>query len=52
MTRRALSNVCFVAAVLVFVVDLRTSTWIEATTASGMVAALLVVGMGLRRRMM
>jgi hypothetical protein len=33
MTRKALSNVCFAAAVLVFVVDLRTSTWPEVSLA-------------------
>ena len=52
MTRKALSNVCFLMAVLVFVVDLRTSTWPEASLVSGMVAVLLVVGVELRRRMM
>ena len=52
MTRKALSNVCFAAAVLIFVVDLRTSTWPEVSLASGMVAVLLVVGVELRRQMM
>ena len=52
MTRKALSNVCFVVAALVFVVDLRTSTWPEASLVSGMVAVLLVVAVELRRRMM
>ena len=34
MTRKALSNVCFVVAALFFVVDLRTSTWSEASLVS------------------
>jgi hypothetical protein len=52
MTRKALSNVCFVVAALFFVVDLRTSTWSEASLVSGVVAVLLVTGVELRRRMM
>jgi predicted phage tail protein len=51
MRRKSWSNIRLAAAILAFAADLFTPNWMSAALVSALVGVLVVLGVGMRRRM-